>query len=108
MKNKLHLALQTSSFFWQRRIYNTWTVANALNVTFLGYSGAGDPLDLITGFNGVLVFDVISPADVANSFSFCDRPTPCCFWIRGDAIEWAVAAGEMYLKVENGLMKIIE
>lgn len=76
-------------------------MANALNVTFLGYSGAGDPLDLITGFNGVLVFDVISPAEVANSFIFCDRPTPCCFWIRGDAIDWVVVAGDMYLEMEK-------
>lgn len=76
-------------------------------MTFLGYSGAGDPRDLITGFNGSLAFDVISPADVANSFSFCDRPTPCCFWIRGDAVGGDVVAGDMYLKgYGNRIIKI--
>lgn len=51
----------------------TWTVANALKVTFFGNSGVVEPPRcLITGFSVAFGLAVISPAEAAKSFSFWD------------------------------------
>lgn len=54
--------------------HTTCTVANALNVTFLGNSGPGDPRVFMTGFNGVRGFSDNSPADAANSLKRWENP----------------------------------
>lgn len=56
--------------------HTTCTVAKALNVTFLGNSGPGEPRVLITGFNGCRGFSDRSPAEAANSRRRCEKPLP--------------------------------
>lgn len=86
--------------------YTTCTVANALNVTFFGYSGcvellfviAFEPRVLITGLSGGRGFGDNNPADVAKSliFSVIFDPVDGLF---GDAITCGnTADGVMYLK----------
>ena len=66
-------------------IQTTCTVANSLNVTRLGSSGAvvagdGEPfVVLMTGLSGWRGFAAKKPAEVANSRSFCDKPLCCLF-----------------------------
>lgn len=61
-------------FLTHNRNHTTCTVAKALNVTFLGNSGPGEPRVLITGFRGCRGFNDSRPADAANSFRRCEKP----------------------------------
>ena len=54
--------------------HTTCTVAKALNVTFLGNSGPGEPRVLITGFKGGRGFSESKPAEAANSLRRCEKP----------------------------------
>lgn len=55
--------------------HTTCTVAKALNVTFLGNSGAGEPLVLMTGLSAVgLDLSDSKPADAASSLRRCEKP----------------------------------
>lgn len=56
--------------------HTTCTVAKALNVTFLGNSGPGEPRVLMTGFSGWRGFSDRSPAEAANSRRRCENPLP--------------------------------
>lgn len=78
-------------------VHTTCTVANSLNVTRLGNSGAGDCelFVLMTGLRGVWRGFASKPADVASSRSFCDKPLCGLFGVVITCGSWL---GVMYLK----------
>lgn len=95
----------------------TCTVAKSLNVTFFGLSaGTGEPLVLITGFNGILCDDDDAadigssmvelddndrrPAELARSLNFCEKPKFGGFM----ASEWwAIMVADSGIAVEFSL-----